>query len=65
MMNSIEELLSATADYFEQQLQESHLAKAECTALCHQGESPEVCRPLTEIPGYALTIIVSKDLSLG
>jgi hypothetical protein len=58
-MNAIEQLLSDTADSFEAGL--TSTAQTEAEALVRQGNSPGVMRELKAMPGYCVSIVVSRS----
>lgn len=60
-MNALDELLSRTADAFEQGLRDDPVAKAELTAACEQGRHPRVMRPLSDVRDCVVVIGAGKS----
>ena len=63
MPNTIEELLSETADFFQKRLAGDPELVTHLRLLCEQDLRPHLMRPLTvDVPGYAVSIAVFPEM---
>ena len=60
-MNDVEDLLSDTADGFEDLLRQRPATAAELKALLSNGQRPQCVRVLQEMPDATLLLVVSAS----